>query len=218
MIDNVIRVLIADDHPIFREGLVKIIERNAAFTLIGQAADGSEALRSIRELHPDIAVLDIEMPKMSGIDVARDVHKEALPTELVILTMYKDPVYFNAAFDLGVRGYLLKDVVGGELVSCLTTIAEGEYYISPAISQLLVDRKKKSDALLRDVPSLSSLTPAEKKILRLVADNLTSKEIADKLFVSARTVENHRTHICQKLGIKGHNKLLQFAMENKSGL
>jgi len=218
MIDNVIRLLIADDHPIFREGLVKIIERNASFALVGQAADGAEALRSIRELHPDIAVLDIEMPKMSGIDVARDVHKEALPTELVILTMYKDPVYFNAAFDLGVRGYLLKDVVGGELVSCLTAIAEGEYYISPAISQLLVERKKRMDNLLKDVPSLGSLTPAEKKILRLVADNLTSKEIADKLFVSARTVENHRTHICQKLGIKGHNRLLQFALENKSGL
>ena len=218
MMDGITRVFIADDHPIFREGLVKIIERNATFSLIGQAADGAEALRSIRELHPDIAILDVEMPKMSGIDVARFVHKEALPTELVILTMYKDPSYFNAAFDLGVRGYLLKDVVGEELVSCLTTIAEGEYYISPAISQLLVERKKKSDDLHKNVPSLSTLTPAEKSILKLLADNLTSKEIADKLFVSARTVENHRTHICQKLDVKGHNRLLQFALENKAAL
>lgn len=218
MMENITRVFIADDHPIFREGLVKIIERHIAFSLVGQAADGADALRSIRELHPDIAVLDIEMPKMSGIDVARSVHKEALATELVILTMYKDPVYFNAAFDLGVRGYLLKDVVGGELISCLTTIAEGDYYISPVISQLLVDRKKMSDALLKNVPSLNSLTPAEKNILKLLAENLTSKEIAEKIFVSARTVENHRTHICQKLGIKGHNRLLQFALENKSGL
>ncbi len=216
--ENKTRIFIADDHPIFREGLVRAIERNEAFSIIGQAADGAEALMSIRELHPDIAILDVEMPKMSGIDVARSVHKEALPTELVFLTLYKDPAYFNAAFDLGVRGYLLKDVVAAELVSCLKTIVEGEYYISPSISQLLVERKKKSETLLKDVPSLSRLTPAEKKLLRLLADNLTSKEIAEKLFVSVRTVENHRIHICQKLDIKGHNKLLQFALANKSAL
>jgi DNA-binding NarL/FixJ family response regulator len=216
--DNRTRVFIADDHPIFREGLVKTIERHSAFSLIGQAADGAEALRSIRELHPDIAILDVEMPKMSGIDVARSVHKEALPTELIFLTMYKDAAYFNAALDLGVRGYLLKDVVAGELVSCLNTVAEGEYYISPAISQLLIERKKRSDSLLRDVPSLNRLTPSEKHILRLLAENLTSKEIAEKLFVSIRTVENHRLHMCQKLEIRGHNKLLQFALENKMAL
>ena len=216
--DNKTRVFIADDHPIFREGLVKTIESHDAFSLVGQAADGEAALRSIRELHPDIAILDVEMPKMSGIDVARSVHKEALPTELVLLTMYKDPAYFNAALDLGVRGYLLKDVVSGELVSCLKTVGEGKYYISPAISQLLVERKKRSETLLRNVPSLSRLTPAEKHILKLLAENLTSREIAEKLFISVRTVENHRIHICQKLEIAGHNKLLQFALENKSAL
>ena len=216
--DNKTRVFIADDHPIFREGLAKSIERDSAFELIGQAADGAEALRSIREFHPDIAILDVEMPKISGIDVARAVHKDALPTEIIFLTMYKDPAYFNAALDLGVRGYLLKDVVSGELVSCLKTVSEGEYYISPAISQLLVERKKKSQELLKDLPALNRLTPAEKHILILLADNLTSKQIAEKLFVSVRTVENHRLHMCQKLEIKGHNKLLQFALENKSSL
>jgi len=216
--DNKTRVFIADDHPIFREGLAKSIERDSAFELIGQAADGAEALRSIREFHPDIAILDVEMPKISGIDVARAVHKDALPTEIIFLTMYKDPAYFNAALDLGVRGYLLKDVVSGELVSCLKTVSEGEYYISPAISQLLVERKNRLEALLMNVPALNRLTPAEKKLLRLLADNLTSKEIGEKLFVSVRTVENHRLHICQKLEIKGHNKLLQFALENKSSL
>jgi DNA-binding NarL/FixJ family response regulator len=210
--------LIADDHPIFREGLVRAIDGHAPFSLIGQAADGAEALTMVRELHPDIAVLDLEMPKMSGIDVARALHGEALPTEVVFLTMYKDPAYFNAALDLGVRGFLLKDSVIGELVKCLTAVSEGRYYISPSMSHLLVEREKNTENLLRSIPALKRLTPAERNILKLLADNLTSKQIAERLFISARTVENHRLHICQKLDIKGHNKLLQFAMENKSSL
>ena len=213
--DPKLRIFIADDHPIFREGLVKTIERHETFSLIGQAADGEKALEKIKELHPDIAVLDVEMPRMSGIDVARVLHKDAFPTEVVFLTMYKDPAYFNAALDLGVRGFLLKDSVIGELAKCLTVVSEGNYYISPSISHLLIERKKKTESLHHDVPALNRLTPAEHNILKLLADNLTSKEIAEKLFVSVRTAENHRLHICQKLDIKGHNKLLQFALEHK---
>ncbi len=216
--DSKLRILIADDHPIFREGLVKTIERHDSFSIVGQAVNGAEALEKIRNLHPDIAILDVEMPAMNGIDVARTVYREALPTDLIFLTMYKDPAYFNAALDLGVRGYLLKDSMIGELVQCLNVVSEGEYYITPSISNMLVERQKKKAALLHTVPALSHLTPAERSILKLLADNLTSKEIADKLFVSTRTVENHRLRICQKLEIKGHNKLLQFALENKSAL
>lgn len=212
------RILIADDHPIFREGLVRTIEREKTFSVIAQAGDGAEALRLIAELRPDLAVLDVSMPVMDGIEVARNVHEQALPTELVFLTMYKDPQYFNAAFDLGVRGYVIKDSVAAELISCLRAVTEGQYYISPVISHLLIEKNKHVESLTTSSPSLDKLTPAERSILKLLAGNHTSKEIAEKLFVSVRTVENHRTHICQKLGIKGHNKLLQFAMENKSAL
>jgi DNA-binding NarL/FixJ family response regulator len=212
------RILIADDHPIFREGLIKTIERDKTFTVIGQAGDGAEALRLITEVRPDLAVLDVSMPIMDGIEVARQVHEKALPTELVFLTMYKDPQYFNAALDLGVRGYIIKDSVAAELLSCLKAVTEGQYYISPIISHLLIERNKRAESLDSLVPVRDRLTPAEITVLKLVGENLTSKEIAGKLFVSERTVENHRTHICQKLGIKGHNKLLQFALENKAAL
>jgi len=216
--DSPTRILIADDHPIFREGLVKAIERDTSFLIIGQAGDGVEALKLVKELRPDLAVLDVSMPLMDGLEVARRAHQEALPTELVFLTMYKDPKYFNAALDLGVRGYLLKDSVAVEFLSCLKAVTEGHYYISPAISHLLIERNKKADALAGSVPSLDRLTPAERAILKLLAENRTSKEIAESLFVSVRTVENHRMHIGQKLDIHGHNKLLQFALENKSAL
>jgi DNA-binding NarL/FixJ family response regulator len=216
--DTATRIVIADDHPIFREGLAKTIERDKAFTVIGQAGDGAEALKLITELRPDLAVLDVSMPVMDGIEVARKVHAEALPTELVFLTMYKDPQYFNAALDLGVRGYIIKDSVASELLLCLKAVTEGQYYISPIISHLLIERNRKTESFDGSVSIRKRLSPAELAVLKLVAENLTSKEIAGKLFVSERTVENHRTHICQKLGIKGHNKLLQFALENKEAL
>jgi DNA-binding NarL/FixJ family response regulator len=217
-VNSVTRIVIADDHPIFREGLVRAIEREKTFLLVGQAGDGGEALRLLTELRPDLAVLDVSMPVMDGLEVARNVLEQALPTELVFLTMYKDPAYFNKALDLGVRGYLVKDTVSSELLSCLKAVVEGQYYISPAISHLLVERNRKAESLASATPSLAELTPAECAILRLVAENYTSKEIGERLFVSERTVENHRLHICQKLRIHGHNKLLQFALENKSAL
>jgi len=216
--DTRTRVVIADDHPIFREGLVKAIERDTSYCVVGQAADGGEALNLIGELRPDLAVLDVSMPVMDGLDVARKLHREANPTELICLTMYKDPAYFNAALDLGVRGYLIKDSAVSELLLCLRAVTDGQYFISPAISHFLIERNRKLESLAPSVPFQERLTPAERAVLRMLAENRTSKEIADRLFVSVRTVENHRMHICQKLEIKGHNKLLQFALENKSVL
>lgn len=216
--DSKVRVLIADDHPIFRAGIVRTLERHAFISIVAESADGAGALREIRALSPDIAILDVEMPGMGGIEVARAVYKEARLTSIVLLTMHKDPVYFNTALDLGVRGYLLKDSMSSELVQCLSAVSEGHYYISPAISHLLAEWLKKSSALFQTIPALDHLTPAERSILRLLADNLTSREIATKLSISPRTVENHRLHMCHKLNISGHNKLLLFALQHRSEL
>jgi DNA-binding NarL/FixJ family response regulator len=213
-----LRILIADDHPIFREGLVKIIAQQESFTLVGQASDGEAALERMRTLHPDVSVLDVEMPRMSGIEVAERVHTEGIPTDIVLLTMHNDASLLNAALDLGVRGYLLKDSVIDEFLQCLTAVARGQYYISAAMSHLLVERKKRMSALLQATPALARLTPAERSILKLLAGNLTSKEIAAKLCVSTRTIENHRLRMGQKLGLSGHNKLLEFALEHKTEL
>ncbi len=216
--DTRLRVLIADDHPIFREGLFRTLERHSFISIVGQAVNGTEALEKIRSLVPDVAVLDVEMPGLDGIDVARSVFKEALLTTLVFLTMHKDPFYLNAALDLGVRGYLLKDSMVDEIVQCLRAVSDGQYYIPPSMSHFLVERKKKTAALLETVPALGLLTPAERSVLRLVAENLTSKQIAEKLSVSPRTVDNHRNHICLKLDIRGPHKLLQFALQHRTEL
>ena len=212
------RIVIADDHPILREGLVRIIERDNAFDIVAQTGDGKEALRLIQELRPDIAVLDIAMPSMSGLDVAGAAYEQRLPVEFIILTMFKEEEYFKAALDLGVKGYVLKDGIATELLGSLHAVADGKYYISPGISALLVDLKSKRQSLAKTMPAINDLTQAERNILRLLSGNRTSQEIADALCIAVRTVENHRTNICKKLGIKGYNKLLQFAIENKSFL
>lgn len=209
-------VLIADDHPIVRQGFVKVIERDSSFAVIAESGDGERALQSLRELKPDIAVLDISMPDMSGLEIIKQVGTDNLPTKYVILTMYKDPEYFDTAIDMGVKGYILKESATGELLNCLRMVARNQYYISPLLSGYLLERDAKIKSLNNSMPALSKLTRAEKRILKLIAENKTSREIADDLCVSPRTVQNHRTNICSKLGLKGHNKLLLFAVQNKS--
>jgi DNA-binding NarL/FixJ family response regulator len=215
-VDSPTRLVIADDHPIFREGLARTIERDREFQLVAQAGDGVEALRYITDLRPGLAILDVSMPLMDGLQVAASVYEQALATELVVLTMYSDTAFFNKALDLGVRGYLIKDSVSSELLHCLRAVTSGQYYITPSISHLLIERNRKVEGLTKAAPPLETLTRAEMAILRYVAGGHSSKDIGAKLFISERTVENHRMHICQKLGIHGHHRLLQFALENRS--
>lgn len=213
--DAPVKVVIADDHPIVREGLVRTIERDKAFKLVGQAGDGAEAMRLIEDLHPDIAVLDLTMPLMDGLEVARRVQRQGLLTELVVLTMHNDPEHLNGALDLGVRGYLVKESVSLDLLACLKAVLLGQHYVSPVLSHLLVERRKRVKRPSEGLPLRERLTPAELSVLRLVAENKTNKDIAGVLFVSVRTVENHRARMCQKLGVKGHNELLLFAREHR---
>lgn len=210
------KIFIADDHPIFRQGLLQIIEGDPELEIVGESGDGEEALQLIRSLCPDIAVLDISMPGMSGLEIVSEVQKESLKVEFIILTMFDDEEYFDEAMDYGVKGYLLKENAGSDLLSCLKSVAQGKYYVSPSISDYLLNRNARVKELNKSTPALSGLTQMEKKVLRLIADNKTSKEVAAELFISYRTVQNHRTNICNKLDLKGHHRLLQFALENKS--
>ncbi len=211
-----IKVLIADDHPIVRQGFVKVIDRDPSFQVVGESGDGERALQLLRELKPDIAVLDISMPDLSGLEIIKKISNHNVPTKFVILTMYKDPEYFDTAIDMGVKGYILKESATAELLNCLRMVAKNQYYISPMLSGYLLERDANIKALNNKMPAFSKLTQAEKRILKLIAENKTSKEIAEELCVSHRTVQNHRTNICNKLGLTGHNKLLLFAVENKS--
>lgn len=213
-----IHIVIADDHPVFRQGLRQIIEMEQGLKVVGEARDGSSALSMIQELKPDVAVLDINMPNLKGFDVAREVRRQGLKTQVIFLTMYDDERMFNEALNAGALGYLLKDSAISDIVESVRAVAAGQHFISPSISRYLINRSTRSQSLNEQTPSLKDLTPSELRILKLIAENKSSKEIADQLFISYRTVENHRTNICQKLGLHGSNALVRFALEHKFDL
>jgi DNA-binding NarL/FixJ family response regulator len=210
------RVLVADDHPIFRQGLVRAIQETAEFEVIGEAADGRRALDLLGQLRPDMAVVDIAMPVMDGLDVIRGAGAQSLGCDFIIMTMYREEEYFREALDLGVRGYLLKESAAGDLIQCLRAVAGGKHYVCPAMSEYLILASTGDRLGARSANPLESLSRTERRVLRLIADNRTSREIADELHISFRTVQNHRAHMCEKLRLEGFNKLLQFALEHKS--
>ncbi len=212
-----ITVLIADDHPIFRKGLCEIIAAEPALKLIAAVEDGERALEMIREHRPRVAVLDVDMPGKDGIAVARAVKESRLPVAVVLLTMHRNERFFNAALDLGVQGYVLKDSAISEIVSAIRAAASGQCYVTPLLTDYLLNRRRALDRA-EDQTGLSSLTDAERRVLKLVADYKTSKEIADELFISVRTVDRHRANIALKLDLKGPHALLQFALEHKAEL
>ncbi len=212
-------ILIADDHPIFRRGLRQLIDSEAAYRVIAEADNGEDALRQVIALSPAIAILDGHMPKMSGLEVARAMRDRALPSIGVFLTMYKDEEMFNAAMDSGVKGYVLKDSAITEILGCLDAVAAGKPYVTGSLSHYLISRHTQREAAAAAVapPAITDrLTPAETRILRMIALYKTSKEIAEELHIDPRTVDNHRTNIASKLGIRGSHALLKFAVAHRS--
>lgn len=208
-------VVIADDHPLFRKGLVEVLSADPSFRILGEAADGTAALATVVRERPCIAVLDIEMPGTSGLAVAEAIGAERLETHVVMLTMYRSGDMFRRALDLGVKGYVLKDGALNEIVACLHMVGAGRAYISPALSSELIERRDLSPVSELSV-LLEALTPAERRVLRLVARGHTSGAIAAELGNSSRTIENHRSHICRKLNLSGPQALLRFVLERKA--
>ena len=211
-----ITILIADDHPIFRNGLRQIIESESGLRVVGEADDGESAYEKVRQLRPEVIILDVNMPGMDGFEVARKIRALNLPVEIVFLTMYKDQEMFNAALDLGATGYVVKNSALTEIVDCVRAVSSGGHYISPVLSSFLLNRRDRVSSFVKDKPSIRDLTPTELRILRLIAESKTSKEIGAELSVSYRTVENHRANICQKLDLHGSNALVKFAFDHKS--
>ena len=216
--NSVIRLLIADDHPLLRTGLRQVIETDPRLQVVAEAADGATALEQLRVTRPDVAVLDIEMPQLTGFALLREMRAERLATAVVFLTMYRDEEMFNEALDLGALGYVLKDSATTDIISAIRAAASGQPYISPAISAFLLNRATRAATLVQQHPGLNDLTPTERRVLKLISENKTSKQIAAELFISYRTVENHRANICQKLNLKGSHSLLKFAFDHKSEL
>jgi DNA-binding NarL/FixJ family response regulator len=212
------KVLIVDDHPLFRKGLSQVIRDEGGFELAGEAGDGETALRLIQDKKPDVAVLDINLPGMNGLEIARQLQAAHSSTRVIILTMHKEEELCNRALDNGAMGFVLKENAVEEIVKAITAVAEGEHYLSPSISCYLVRRRHRTEALAKEKPGLDDLTKAELRVLKLISTNKTSRQIAAELFISPRTVEAHRANICSKLGLRGSHRLLQFALENRSVL
>ena len=213
-----VRIVIADDHPIYRSGIKSVIDSIAFTDIIGEASDGMEAYQMIISKFPDIAILDIEMPLLSGLDVCRKVKKEKCQSKFILLTMHKEKDYFVDAMECGVDGYLLKDSAGQELINCLKAIKEGKKYVSENIEFYLTEHLAQVNSeelkLIKTV-----LTPTEKVVLKLISEGKATSDIASMLFISTNTVENHRANMKKKLKLDGsRNSLLKFAYDNKEYL
>ena len=213
--ENRITVLVADDHPIFRKGLVGVIASEPDLHIVSEAEDGAAALESIRRLRPRIAVLDLKMPKLDGLQVARMVRDSGYSTEIIFLTMHAEEEAVNDALEANVSGYVLKDSAVTEVVASIRSVASGRPYLSPGISSQLIGRRRRADSLAKTQPGFDRLTPTERRILQLLAEYKTSKEIASALRLSHRTVENHRNNICAKLSLKGVHALVKYAVEHR---
>ncbi len=213
-----VKILLADDHPVLRKGLRTIIEEHNEFHVIAEAEDGEKAMLHLQEKQIDVAIVDIDMPKLPGLEVVNKAIQQDIHTEFIVLTMHKDEGLFNRALDLGVRGFILKDNAVTDIVNCVKEVAAGGYFISSSISGFLLKRQTRTVIQRVERNVVDQLTDSERAVLRLVAEMKTSRQIAEELFISPKTVENHRANITRKLGLHGYQSLLKFAIENKTHL
>ena len=207
-------IVLADDHPIFRQGLKQLIEKQPGLRVIAEADNGRSALELITKHVPAVAILDLDMPELDGFAIARRVREFHLPTRVVILTMHTDELHFSEAIDLGVRGYLIKDGAAAEAVNCIRVVAAGGEYVTPSLSSYLLRRSRRTTST-HEPTGIDDLTPTERRVLSLLAELKTTKQIAAELGVSPRTIDNHRAHICSKLDLQGPHALTKFALEHK---
>lgn len=210
-----IRIIIADDHPLFRTGVRAELETIDNFKIIAEAGDGSEALDLIKKHKPDVAVLDNQMPGLTGIEVSCELQKAEFDTRVVLLTMHNDKKTYQKAFEAGVKAFVLKDDAVLDIVDAINKAASGNEFISSNLTKIILDGFKDDPVEDKMIRLAEELTPSEKKLLLLIADLKTNDEIADTLFISKRTVENHKVSLAKKLLLQSSRDLLKFAVQNK---
>lgn len=213
-----VRILVVDDHPVVRAGIRQVIAGDPRFEVVAEAGSADEAMRCARDLRPGVVVLDLELAETNGLEVAKRLQAEGLQIPIVVLTMHRREAYFNEAVELGASAFVLKENTVTELLDAVSAAARGETWFSPKLSDFRARRAEKGVELLRENPGVSDLTPTERKIVRAIADNRTTREIAGDMRVSPFTIETHRRNICRKLGLVGSHPLLDFAMRNRDRL
>jgi len=206
-------ILIADDHDIIREGIKNVLSKNPLYKVAGEAVDGEDTLEKVEKLKPDILLLDISMPKISGLEIITQVYRRSPGTKILIVTLHKANTYIMKALQLGVRGYLSKENTAEDLIPALRKVVDGKIYLSSAVSQFLVDKVKETGP--QETAKKGLLTFREEEILRLVVEGKTAKEIGRSLYISPRTVENYKNTILQKLGLHKISDLIKYAVKHK---
>lgn len=204
------RLVVADDHPIVLEGLVALLDREPDMQVVGQATTGRRALEEVRRTHPDVALLDITMPEMSGLDVTRQLTEELPDVRVLILTMHDEETIFFEALQAGASGYILKGAGRDEVLSAIAVVTSGGVYIAPQLAKGLV-REALNHEGSGELATAEPLTDREQGVLRLIAKGLTNKEIADRLILSVNTVKTHRLRLYQKLHLHTRAELVAFA-------
>ena len=207
-----IRLILADDHAVIRSGLRLVLERQPEFKVVGEAADGSEAITLAAQLLPDVAVLDVAMPNLNGIEAARQITAKSAKTAVVILSMHSDEGYVLRALNVGARGYLLKDSPESDLIAAVFAVHAGKAFFSPAISRVLVDDYVRQMRQRGLEDSYELLTAREREVLQLLAEGKSNKDVAARLILSLYTVETHRSNLMEKLNLHGLPELILYAV------
>jgi len=212
---NPIRILLADDHNVMRRGLRLLLESQPGFTVVAEAADGRQAVEQAEASQPDIAVLDIGMPNLNGIEAAQRIAAARPATAIVILSMHSDEAYVLRALKAGAKGYLLKDSAEGDLIDAIRAVNEGKTFFSPEVSRMLVEDYVRQIRARKVEDSYDLLTTREREILQLVAEGKANKEVAASLNLSLHTVETHRRNLQEKLNLHNFAELLLYAVRKR---
>jgi DNA-binding NarL/FixJ family response regulator len=206
-------ILIIDDHTLFREGLKSIIGRDSRFKVVGEAGNGREGLRMAKKLKPDVVLVDISLPDRSGIQLTREIRSVLPESHIMIVSMHSKINCIAEAFQAGAKGYVVKESAGERLLQGLEAVGKGEYFLDSSVSYEVVKKLMKfplKEAKITNA-AYGTLTPREQEVIRFLADGLSTKEVAEKLFISPKTVENHRTNIMKKLDLHSSLELFRFA-------
>ena len=203
-----IRILLADDHTVVRQGLRLLLIRNQDIDVVGEAASGREAVAMCRELSPDIAIVDIAMPEMNGVEATRQIRQDGSGASVIILSMHKDAMYVRETLRAGAKGYLLKDAMDKDIVQAIRAVARGEAFLSPGVSATVLDDYQK-----HVTDPLDLVTNRERQILQMLAGGKTSKDIASELSISVYTVDAHRSRIMKKLQLRTIGDVVRFALQ-----